>query len=52
VKADFKDPCVPFNYHRNDDLMFYSGQKLSNTGDEKPVWTFAVYNNAPQFFYW
>jgi hypothetical protein len=52
VKADFGDPCVPFDYHRRDEPMFYSGQKISKTGDEKPVWTMKVYDANPVFFYW
>ncbi|ETS87192.1 hypothetical protein PFICI_01020 [Pestalotiopsis fici W106-1] len=51
VRAAYENPCIPYNYVNPGGDTFFSGPKISSTGDEQPVWLLTVNNTDPIFFY-
>ncbi|KXJ86233.1 hypothetical protein Micbo1qcDRAFT_236963 [Microdochium bolleyi] len=51
VKAEFKNPCIPYDVARPGGSMFFSGMKQSQQGDEPPSWELTVNDTTPTFFY-
>lgn len=43
---------VPYNYVNPGGDTFFSGNMISETGDEQPEWLLTVNNTDPIFFYW
>ncbi|KAJ1327897.1 cell wall integrity and stress response component [Microdochium nivale] len=51
VRAEFKNPCIPYDVVNPSGAMFFSGMKQSQPGDEPPSWELTVNDTAPAFFY-
>ncbi|ORY57851.1 uncharacterized protein BCR38DRAFT_413754 [Pseudomassariella vexata] len=51
VRAEYKFPCVPYNYINPGGDTFFSGPMESQDGDDQPSWTLEVNNTEPTFFY-
>lgn len=51
VRAAYENPCIPYNYVNPGGDTFFSGNMISETGDEQPEWLLTVNNTDPIFFY-
>lgn len=52
VRAEYLQPCIPYDYVWAGEPTFFSEPMESEPSDPRPTWDLEVNSTEPIFFYW